>query len=52
MSACPPDGDFFRLVYDELRRLAAAKLAGEPPQSADPLWAFARAWLADSLDPG
>jgi len=30
MSATPPDGDFFPLVYDELRRLAAAKLAGEP----------------------
>ena len=30
MSASPPDGDFFPLVYDELRRLAAAKLAGEP----------------------
>jgi RNA polymerase sigma factor (TIGR02999 family) len=30
MSASPPDGGFFPLVYDELRRLAAAKLAGEP----------------------
>jgi RNA polymerase sigma factor (TIGR02999 family) len=30
MSACPPDAGFFPLVYDELRRLAAAKLAGEP----------------------
>jgi RNA polymerase sigma factor (TIGR02999 family) len=32
MSASPPDADagFFPLVYDELRRLAAAKLAGEP----------------------
>jgi hypothetical protein len=30
MSGSPPDGDFFPLVYDELRRLAAAKLAGEP----------------------
>ncbi len=25
-----PEGGFFPLVYDELRRLAAAKLAGEP----------------------
>ena len=23
-----------------------------PPRSADRLWAFARAWLADALDPG
>jgi RNA polymerase sigma factor (TIGR02999 family) len=30
MSESPPDGGFFPLVYDELRRLAAAKLAGEP----------------------
>ena len=30
MSEPPPDGGFFPLVYDELRRLAAAKLAGEP----------------------
>ena len=30
MSGSPPDGDFFPLVYDERRRLAAAKLAGEP----------------------
>jgi RNA polymerase sigma factor (TIGR02999 family) len=30
MNDSPPDGDFFPLVYDELRRLAAAKLAGEP----------------------
>jgi RNA polymerase sigma factor (TIGR02999 family) len=30
MSASPPDNGFFPLVYDELRRLAAAKLAGEP----------------------
>ena len=27
MSACPPDAGFFPLVYDELRRLAAARLA-------------------------
>ena len=25
---------------------------GLPPRSADRLWAFARAWLADALDPG
>jgi RNA polymerase sigma factor (TIGR02999 family) len=30
MSEPPPDGGFLPLVYDELRRLAAAKLAGEP----------------------
>jgi RNA polymerase sigma factor (TIGR02999 family) len=30
MSEPPPDGGPFLLVYDELRRLAAAKLAGEP----------------------
>ena len=30
MSESPPDHDFFPLVYEELRRLAAAKLAGEP----------------------
>jgi RNA polymerase sigma factor (TIGR02999 family) len=30
MSASPPDGGLFPAVYDELRRLAAAKLAGEP----------------------
>jgi RNA polymerase sigma factor (TIGR02999 family) len=30
MSEFPPDGGFFPVVYDELRRLAAAKLAGEP----------------------
>jgi RNA polymerase sigma factor (TIGR02999 family) len=30
MSESPPDGGFFPLVYDELHRLAAAKLAGEP----------------------
>jgi hypothetical protein len=30
MSEAPADGGFFPLVYDELRRLAAAKLAGEP----------------------
>ncbi|WZO98827.1 ECF-type sigma factor [Isosphaeraceae bacterium EP7] len=29
MSDAPPDGGFFPLVYDELRRLAAAKLASE-----------------------
>jgi hypothetical protein len=29
MSAAPTDGGFAQ-VYDELRRLAAAKLAGEP----------------------
>jgi RNA polymerase sigma factor (TIGR02999 family) len=29
MSESPPEGGFFPLVYDELRRLAAAKLAGE-----------------------
>jgi hypothetical protein len=28
MSASPPDVGYFPLVYDELRRLAAAKLAG------------------------
>ena len=38
------------LVYDELRKLAAA--LGLPQWSADRLWAFARAWLADALDPG
>src|SRR3954469_8721523 len=30
MSESPPGVGFFPLVYDELRRLAAAKLAGEP----------------------
>jgi hypothetical protein len=30
MSESPPDDGGFPLVYDELRRLAAAKLAGEP----------------------
>jgi RNA polymerase sigma factor (TIGR02999 family) len=30
MSESPPKGGFFPLVYDELRRLAAARLAGEP----------------------
>jgi RNA polymerase sigma factor (TIGR02999 family) len=30
MSESPPADGFFPLVYDELRRLAAAKLAGEP----------------------
>jgi RNA polymerase sigma factor (TIGR02999 family) len=30
MSEFPPVGGFFPLVYDELRRLAAAQLAGEP----------------------
>ena len=38
------------LVHDELRELAAA--LGLPPRSADRLWAFARAWLADALDSG
>ena len=32
-----------------LREAAAA--LGLPPRSADRLWAFARAWLADALDP-
>jgi RNA polymerase sigma factor (TIGR02999 family) len=37
MSDSPPDGGFFPLVYDELRRLAAAKMAGEPVgHSLDP----------------
>ena len=30
----------------------AAAALGIPPRSADRLWAFARAWLADALDPG
>jgi RNA polymerase sigma factor (TIGR02999 family) len=30
MSAPSPDDGYFAVVYDELRRLAAAKLAGEP----------------------
>jgi RNA polymerase sigma factor (TIGR02999 family) len=30
MSESPPNGGFFPQVYDELRRLAALKLAGEP----------------------
>jgi hypothetical protein len=30
----------------------AATALGLPPRSADRLWAFARAWLADALDPG
>jgi RNA polymerase sigma factor (TIGR02999 family) len=30
ISEPPPDGGFFPLVYDELRRLAAAKLVNEP----------------------
>ena len=30
----------------------AAAALGLPPRSADRLWAFARAWLADALDPG
>jgi len=30
MSESPPNGGFFPLVYEELRRLAASKLAGEP----------------------
>jgi RNA polymerase sigma factor (TIGR02999 family) len=30
MNDSPHEGGFFPLVYDELRRLAAAKLAGEP----------------------
>lgn len=30
MSDSPPDGGFFPLVYEELRKLAAAKLADEP----------------------
>jgi RNA polymerase sigma factor (TIGR02999 family) len=29
----------------------AAAALGLPPRSADRLWAFARAWLADALDP-
>jgi RNA polymerase sigma factor (TIGR02999 family) len=29
MSATPPEAGFFPVVYDELRRLAAARLAGE-----------------------
>ena len=30
----------------------AAAALGLPPRSADRLWEFARAWLADALDPG
>ena len=30
MSEPLPDGGYFPMVYDELRRLAAAKLAHEP----------------------
>jgi RNA polymerase sigma factor (TIGR02999 family) len=30
----------------------AAAALSLPPRSADRLWAFARAWLADALDPG
>jgi RNA polymerase sigma factor (TIGR02999 family) len=30
----------------------AAAALGLPPRTADRLWAFARAWLADALDPG
>jgi RNA polymerase sigma factor (TIGR02999 family) len=30
----------------------SATALGLPPRSADRLWAFARAWLADALDPG
>jgi RNA polymerase sigma factor (TIGR02999 family) len=30
----------------------AAAALSIPPRSADRLWAFARAWLADALDPG
>jgi RNA polymerase sigma factor (TIGR02999 family) len=30
----------------------AATALGLPPRSTDRLWAFARAWLADALDPG
>jgi RNA polymerase sigma factor (TIGR02999 family) len=30
----------------------SAAALGLPPRSADRLWAFARAWLADALDPG
>jgi len=29
----------------------AAAALGVPPRSADRLWAFARAWLVDALDP-
>jgi RNA polymerase sigma factor (TIGR02999 family) len=29
----------------------AAAALGMPPRSADRLWAFGRAWLADALDP-
>jgi hypothetical protein len=29
----------------------AAATLSLPPRSADRLWAFARAWLADALDP-
>ena len=30
----------------------AGAAIGMPPRSADRLWAFARAWLVDALDPG
>ena len=55
------------LVYDELRRLAAAKLAqekpgqtldeaaralGVSPTTADRYWAYARAWLHQELTGG
>jgi RNA polymerase sigma factor (TIGR02999 family) len=30
MNQTPPDGGFFPLVYEELRKLAAARIAGEP----------------------
>jgi RNA polymerase sigma factor (TIGR02999 family) len=35
-----------------LTRHEAAAALSLPPRSADRLWAFARAWLADALDPG
>jgi RNA polymerase sigma factor (TIGR02999 family) len=38
---------FAGLTLDE-----SAATLGLPPRSADRLWAFARAWLADALDPG
>jgi hypothetical protein len=48
-------GQLLPLVYDELRQLAAQRLAQETPgqiRSAHDLWAYARSWLRREIGAG
>jgi RNA polymerase sigma factor (TIGR02999 family) len=49
----PPAAELAKLkFFAGLTLHEAAAALSLPPRSADRLWAFARAWLADALDPG